>query len=460
MTISAPQRFCIIGAGYTGIALARAFKQAGIPYDHFEATGAVGGNWSHGVYDSTHLISSSKSTQYPEYPMPAHYPTFPSAAQMLAYLNDYTDHFGLRERIEFDTEVVDVRPLDRTGMAGWRVTLSTGEVRDYAGVGVANGHYWERNIPSHPGTFTGRQLHSKDYKRPADFGDGGRVLVVGGGNSASDLAVEAAATFGHADLSMRSGYWFIPKTIFGIPASEWDRVWLPMSVQRLGFKVLLRLSYGKYERYGLERPNHKLFTKDVTVNSSLPYALLHGKVRPRKQIARFDGHTVHFVDGTSGEYDTIVWATGFRTRFPFLDESMFVWENGQPLLIDHLAVPRYANLYIFGLVAPRSGAGKIISAGADFVAEAAVAQRLFPIPLSDLLARRRPARSSILAGSAEILGRIKLTRRALRGYARRARLLGGGLATWSARRELPAAPAAEPVTNGHVPSEQIKELTA
>ncbi|MFD7324717.1 hypothetical protein ACFV9D_27090 [Streptomyces sp. NPDC059875] len=96
-----------------------------------------------------------------------------------------------------------------------------------------------------------RRLHSKDDKRPADFGTGGRVLVVGGGNSASDLAVEAAATFGSADMSMRSGYWFIPKRIFGIPASELDRVWLPMPVQGLGFKALLRLSYGRYERYGL-----------------------------------------------------------------------------------------------------------------------------------------------------------------------------------------------------------------
>ncbi|SDI87705.1 Flavin-binding monooxygenase-like [Actinokineospora alba] len=456
MVDGTPERVCVIGAGYTGIALARAVKEAGLAYDHFEATGAVGGNWSHGVYDSTHLISSKKSTQYPEYPMPAHYPTFPSAAQMLAYLNDYVDHFGLRERIEFTTAVVDVRPLDRTGMAGWRVTLASGEQREYAAVAVANGHYWERNIPSYPGVFTGRQTHSKDYKRPADFGDGGRVLVVGAGNSAGDLAVEAAATFGGADLSMRSGYWFIPKTIFGIPASEWDRVWLPMPVQRLGFKILLRLSYGRYERYGLDHPNHRLFTKDVTVNSSLPYALLHGKVRPRKEIARFDGDTVHFVDGTRGEYDTIVWATGYRTRFPFLDEAMFTWENGQPLLVEHTLVPRYANLYIWGLVAPRSGAGKIISVGAAFLVEAMRAQRLFPIPLSDLVARRVRARSSILAGSAEILGRIKLLRRAIRIHARRARLLGGGLATWSVRREPPPAS-----PNGQVKVvDKIEELSA
>lgn len=428
MSDNTPGRFCIIGAGYAGLGVAQAFRRAGIEYDHFEATGAVGGNWAHGVYDSTHLISSKKSTQYVEYPMPADYPTFPSRAQMLQYLNDYADHFGLRARITFDSEVISVHPLDRTGMAGWSVELASGAVRTYAGVVVANGHYWERNIPSYPGVFTGVQLHSKDYKRPADFGTGGRVLVVGAGNSASDLAVEASATFGSADISMRGGYWFIPKTIFGIPSSELDRVWVPLALQRPVFKFLLRLSYGSYRRYGLDLPDHRLFDKDVTVNSSLMYALQHGRVHRRVQIDHFDGRTVHFVDGTSRDYDTIVWATGFRTRFPFLDESMFLWENGNPLLIEHVLVPGYANLYLWGLVAPRSGAGRIISIGSRFLAEVVGMQRLFPIPLSLLVGFRLRARSSMLAGSAEILGRIRLLHRMLRWYGWRARTLGGGLA--------------------------------
>ncbi|MUM18918.1 SidA/IucD/PvdA family monooxygenase [Mycobacterium sp. CBMA271] len=429
MTVPASSgRFCIIGAGYVGNGMARAFRQSGIDYDHFEATDAIGGNWSHGVYDSTHLISSKASTQYVEYPMPADYPTFPSGAQMLAYLNDYVDHFGLRDNIEFGTEVVKVRPLDRKGMTGWSVELATGEVRTYLGVVVANGHYWERNIPAYPGRFTGRQLHSKDYKRPADFGDGERVLVVGAGNSASDVAVEASATFGHADISMRGGYWFIPKTICGIAVSELDRLWVPMAVQRPVFKLLLRLSYGSYRRYGLDAPDHRLFEKDVTVNSSLMYALQHGRVSRRREIERFDGTTVNFVDGTARDYDVIVWATGFRTRFPFLDESMFVWEKGNPLLVEHVLVPGYANIYLWGLVAPRSGAGRIISAGSEFMAEIVELQRLFPVPLADLAASRLSARSSMLAGSAEILGRIRLLRSAIRWYARRARVLGGSLA--------------------------------
>ncbi|WP_235682815.1 flavin-containing monooxygenase [Mycolicibacterium alvei] len=210
-------RVCLIGAGYAGNGLAFALQRAGIAYDQLEATDRVGGNWSHGVYDSTHLISSKKSTQYVEFPMPEAYPTFPSGAQMLAYLQSYVEYFGLADNIEFDSEVVRVRPVDANGSNGWYVELASGEVRRYRAVVIANGHYWQRNIPDYPGEFTGMVLHSKDYKRPEDFGPGSRVLVVGAGNSASDIAVEASATFGTADISMRRGYWFLPKTIFGIP---------------------------------------------------------------------------------------------------------------------------------------------------------------------------------------------------------------------------------------------------
>lgn len=407
------ERVCLIGAGYSGLAAAYALKKAGIDYDHLEATDRLGGNWSHGVYDSTHLISSSRSTSYVEYPMPQHYPTFPSRAQMLAYLESYAEHFGLTDGLEFSTEVSRARPVDARGMQGWVVELASGEVRRYGSVIVANGHYWERNIPTYPGEFSGHQIHSKDYKRPSDLGEGARVLVVGGGNSGADLTVEAAQSFGHCDLSMRSGLWYIPKSIAGLPASELDRVWLPVPLMRAGMRALLATQWGRYQWYGLQKPDHRLFDKDVTVNQTLLYALQHGKVTVRPQISRFEAHTVHFGDGTSADYDTIVWATGFRTRFPMLDESMFAWEGGQPLLVQHVLVPRFANIYVWGLVAPRSGAGRILSYGAAMLPVLIQNQQSLDRPLSDVAAGFLPARSNILAGSAAILGRLRLLRSVL-----------------------------------------------
>ncbi|MEU1208880.1 NAD(P)-binding domain-containing protein [Nocardia sp. NPDC005825] len=397
------RRYCIIGAGYTGLAVAKAYTDLGLDYDHLEATDAIGGNWSHGVYDSTYLISSKGVTEYPDYPMPADYPDFPSAAQMRDYLRAFASEFGLDSRIELGTLTTDVAPLDASGLRGWRVELADGQVREYAGVVVANGHYWDVNIPAYPGEFTGKQIHSKNYKRPADL-DGPRVLVVGAGNSGCDLAVEAAVTFGNADISLRRSYWFIPKYVFGIPSGRFDvgSVPVPKPVQEAVFRSIVALGMGSFGSFGLEKPQHRIFDQDLVVNQQLPYFLKHGRIAVRTEIARFDGRTVHFTDGTSGDYDTIVWATGFRTTFPFLRDGLLEWEHGQPRLIAHTFAPGLANLYFAGLVAPRSGAGMLLMNSARLLAEVALLQPHLRTPAGDLYRYIAKPTAEILAGGPEL----------------------------------------------------------
>lgn len=92
--------------------------------------------------------------------MPDEYPDFPSAAQMRDYLRAFAAAFGLAQRIECDTLVTDVAPLDESGLDGWQVEFADGKVREYAGVVIANGHYWDVNVPSYPGEFTGKQYNS------------------------------------------------------------------------------------------------------------------------------------------------------------------------------------------------------------------------------------------------------------------------------------------------------------
>ena len=417
------RRHCIIGAGYAGNGVAKAFRDAGIPYDQLERNEYVGGNWADGVYESTQIISSRDSTQYGDFPMPREYPDFPTREQVLAYLNEYVDHFGLRERIEFGAEVVRCEPLDRNGIGGWRVELASGEVRGYAGVVVANGHHWDKRYPDYPGEFDGHELHSKDYKRPEDL-DGDRVLVVGAGNSGCDIAVEAAKELGGADISMRRGYWFLPKTIFGIPTAELDRPWFPVWAQRLFMRAMLRIVYGRYERYGLRRPDHRLFDKHPTVNSQLLYALRHGRVHARPDIARLEGRTVHFVDGTSGDYDTIVWATGFHVSFPFLERDLFEWRGDAPVRVAGMLPPGVANLYAYGVMQPRGGAGPLITASARLLAEMVQAQERLDHPLADDLARLQAPSARMLVGVSETMRRIAVGRRALRGVLVANRLAG------------------------------------
>jgi Flavin-binding monooxygenase-like len=430
------RRHCIIGAGYAGNGVAKAFTDAGIPYDHLEKTDHVGGNWAHGVYDSTHIISSRDSTQYADYPMPRDYPDFPSREQVLHYLNAYVDHFDLRKRIEFGSEVIRLTPLDERGLSGWRVELGSGEVRHYAGVVVANGHHWAKRYPDYPGEFTGRQLHSKDYRRPSDL-DGERVLVVGAGNSACDVAVETAHTRGTCDISMRRGNWFFPKTMLGVPTAEWDKPWLPVWVQRRIVTLMLRIRFGSWSRYGLPNPDYRPFDKHPIVNEQMLYFLRHGVVRARPGVERLEERTVHFVDGTASSYDTIVWGTGFEISFPFLDHDLFRWEDGVPVRVASMLAPGVANLYVFGLLQPRGGAGPLISRGAEALAKMIRTQERLDHPLADDLARLRRPRSRMLVGVAETMREIKGAGAALKLISLRARLTGTALA------EPPAVP---PVT--------------
>lgn len=399
-------RHCIVGAGFSGLAAAKAFREAGIDYDHVEATDHIGGNWAHGVYDSTHIISSKQGTGYSDFPMPEAYPDFPSRDQMLAYLNAYTDHFGLRERIEFDTEVTRAEPLSPDGMAGWRVTLSSGEARDYQGLVVANGHHWKKRLPDFPGEFTGKTLHSKDYKRPTDL-EGERVLVVGAGNSACDIAVEAADEGLETWISIRRGTHFPPKTIFGRTTDQFDQWFLPVFVQKRLLKLLLAITVGSNERYGLPNPEHDLFERHPTVNSALLYALKHGELGVKRDIAQLDGKRVEFVDGSIVEVDTIVWATGFGVAFPFLDENIFEWEHGYPKL-SGVMPPGYANLYVFGMGQPRGGAGPLLTAGAQLITHIVRAQRDIDRPVGEELAKYRRSEARELFGVSELMRLIKL----------------------------------------------------
>ena len=421
--MTATARYCVIGAGYAGNGVAKAFRDAGLDYDHIERNDAIGGNWYDGVYDSTHIISSRDTTGYGDFPMPDSYPDFPSRDQMLAYLNSYVDRFGLCERIEFNTEVVRVEPRDKRGMTGWEVELDSGEVREYAGVVVANGHHWRKRYPSYPGTFTGRAVHSKDYKRPSDL-DGERVLVVGVGNSGCDIAVEAAKSFGSATISMRRGNWFLPKTLFGVPVAELDRRWAPAWAQRRFLKAALRVAIGSYERYGLPRPDYELFEKHPIVNSQLLYQLRHGIVSAKPDVERFDGRTAHFVDGTSGDFDTIVYATGFDVYFPFLDHDLFEWRDGAPVRAGGVMAPGLANIYLFGLAQPRGGAGPLITAGAGLLAELVRLQAHLDHPVADDFAKLRKPEARMLFGVHELFRQIRRARFATRMIERRAKRKG------------------------------------
>lgn len=375
-------KFLIIGAGPCGLGVAKALKEAEIPYAQAEADAEVGGNWYHGVYETVHIISSRKTTEYADFPMPSDYPDFPSRGQMSDYYKIYSDEFGLRENIEFNAKIVMCRPIEKHI---WEAEYESGEKRIYKGVIVCNGHHWDKRLPNYSGDFSGEFIHSKDYKNPEQL-KGKKVLVIGGGNSACDVVSEAARVGAEAHLSLRRGYWFLPKTMFGKPSAESPAIFLPKFMQRLILRLMLRVIVGKYENYGLPHPDHKLFEHHPTVSSEVLYYLKHGRIKPHRDIERFEGRTVYFVDGTNAQVDLIVCATGFYVSFPFLPEGLVPVKNGNiAQLYGGSMLPDHKNLYVFGTQQIRYGVGPLITPAAKLLAKFIKLQDKMELPLGLVL---------------------------------------------------------------------------
>jgi len=359
--IDRTDRVCVVGAGSSGLAAARNLAERGFTADVLEREGDLGGNWNYGspaarVFRSTHMISSKPFTQFPDFPMPARFPDYPHHSQVLEYLRAYAEHFGVTERIELRTPVERIEPVE--GGGAWDVTTGGGQTRRYGAVVIANGHNWTPKLPAYPGAFAGETLHSAFYRTPEVF-EGRRVLVVGGGNSGCDIAVEAAQHAVRTLHSTRRGYWYMPKYLLGRPCDQVGDLFLklriPLSLRRLIAGLSVRLIVGPQEKIGLPRPDHRLFETHPIVNSLLPYYVKHGAVAPRPDVAAFAGHTVRFADGSAEEVDLVVFATGFRVEVPCIDHALLNWQGGRPRLFRHVFHPERDNLFVAGLIQPDSG---------------------------------------------------------------------------------------------------------
>ncbi len=351
-------RYCIIGAGPAGLATLKTMRDSGHDVDCFEMSDTIGGHWNHD-YDALHLITSRQVTGFEGFPMPEDWPLFPHRNQMLEYFHLFADAFDLKSYITFNTGVTSVEPLATdgpVGSAGWAVTTTDGLRREYDGVLVANGHLRDQKRPHIPGEFTGKQIHSGSYQNTANI-EGKRVLVIGSGNSGCDVAVDAAQ--GHFDthIVIRRGHHFQPKTFFGKPRSELG--WMQefsFEEQDLLSRLMMRVAIGEASDYpGMPIPDHRaLADGPPVVNDLLLYWVQHGRITVRPGIERFQGKTVYFEDGSSSEFDTILWATGFHASLPFIDSDLLEFKDGVPLRVGGAVVPvGLEKLYLIGMIGAR-----------------------------------------------------------------------------------------------------------
>jgi dimethylaniline monooxygenase (N-oxide forming) len=354
----------IIGAGSSGLTVLKALLQAGLPAVCFERGSRVGGNWVFNndnrqsrIYRSLRINTSRDRMAFSDFPMPADYPDYASHEQVARYFEAYAEAFRLKPSIRFHVGVDRVERVQAT-QGGYRVHTSDGRAEQFGAVIVANGHHWDPRWPDPlpPGSFDGQLLHSHDYVSPSEPHElvGKRVVVVGIGNSAVDIASELAKAGAAVTLAVRRGAWVLPKFLFGRPIDQPGLIpeSLPDAWKTRLSELWYRLFVGDPGAHGLPPPDHRLLHAHPTLSDDLLPLLRDGRITPRAGVARFDGHTVCFNDGSSSRADAVIFCTGYKVTFPFFEPSFVAApDNELPLFLRcfHLEHP---GLMFAGLAQP------------------------------------------------------------------------------------------------------------
>ncbi|MDR6866271.1 hypothetical protein J2Y69_000863 [Microbacterium resistens] len=345
--------YAVIGAGPSGLAVARALQRQGISVDGYESSHDVGGLWDitnprSTMYESAHLISSRTTTEFTEFPMDSDV-DYPGHRVLKRYFDQYADTFALRDLFRFDTRVERVAPTDR----GWtlRATGPDGtREHGYDGVILANGTLAEPQRPAFPGEFSGEIMHTSAYKHPSQLA-GRRVLIIGAGNSGCDIAVDAVHHAASVDMSVRRGYYFVPRYLFGRPSDTLNQGRpLPARIKQAIDSRVLRAFTGDPVRFGFPKPDYRIYESHPIVNTLILNHLGQGDLRIRADVERFDGSSVHFRDGSSGDYDLILLATGYSLDYPFVDRAHLHWSGASPQLFLNVFPPSFNGLYVMGMI--------------------------------------------------------------------------------------------------------------
>lgn len=351
----------VIGAGISGLTMSKMLTDYGFDFATFESSDRVGGNWAFGnpnghssAYKSLHIDTSKHQLSFKDFPMPEEYPDFPHHTQIKDYLDSYADAFDIRRHIEFENGVVHARRLTAGEGGGWELETQRTGTRRFDVLLVANGHHWDPRFADKPGEFTGLTMHSHAYVDPRTPYDltGKRILIIGLGNSAADIAVELSSKTldNEVVISTRSSAWIVPKYFAGTPADKYYRTspHIPFAWQRKFVQVMQPLTAGRPTDYGLPEPNHKFFEAHPTQSVELPLRLGSGDLRAKGDIDRWDGSTVHFADGTSEEFDVVVHATGYNITFPFFDPDFLCAPENHIRLFKRIFKPGIDDLAFIG----------------------------------------------------------------------------------------------------------------
>jgi dimethylaniline monooxygenase (N-oxide forming) len=359
-------RVAVIGAGASGLATARCLIDEGLDPVVFDRSGHIGGLWNYDAeaedgggpaYRSLHTNTSRQVMAFSDFPMPAHLPDFPSRADVLAYLNAYSAHFGLGDRLRLGVEVRSL--TDDEGR--WVLTFARGGVVEqemFDAVVVCTGLYHQPAIPSIDGIerFAGQVSHSRSYNRPEPYA-GQDVVVVGVGSSGAEIAAELSDVARTVTLSTSRGAWFVPHYIGGRPYDHQLTRAAELLPQALRLRIFRALLWREYRRLGaggssigdLPLPPFDLERSRFTPNTAIVPRLASGAIAVRPEIRQIDERRVIFADGTDTSPDAIIFCTGYRLTFPFLEEPLRSSLDDGASLFEYVFPRGTANLAFIGL---------------------------------------------------------------------------------------------------------------
>ena len=363
----------IIGAGPAGLACAVTMRGAGLGVTVLERAGHVGPAWRR-HYDRLHLHTDRGHSGLPGMPMPATYPVYPSRAEVVAYLERYAAHFDIQP--VFDT---DVSRIARDG-GQWRADVGQGVFTAPVMV-IATGMAAAPYRPAWPGqeSYSGRILHSSDYRNPAPYA-GARVLVVGFGNSGGEIALDLADAGVDVALAVRGPVQVLPRDLLGFPILSWAILYrrLPARLVDLMNAPILRLAVGDIEKLGLRRAAKG--PREMVAEGRIPLIdigtlarIRDGAIGVRGGIDRFVSDGVVFGNGRSESFDAIILATGYRPDLRRLlpDVDGVFDQHGNPLITG--AATHAPGLYFCGQIASPTGQLREFAIEAQRIAQSAKA---------------------------------------------------------------------------------------
>ncbi|ESO84662.1 hypothetical protein LOTGIDRAFT_221976 [Lottia gigantea] len=364
------KRVAIVGGGCSGLTATKSCIEGGLEPICFERESDIGGLWNysdepvHGkgsIYKNLVINTSKEMMAFSDFPTPEEFPPFMPHSDVLKYFKLYASHFELLRHIKFQTSVLFIeQSSDYEETGRWLVRYQTQDDEPqeevFDAVMICSGHHTVPHQPHFHGLekFQGAAIHSHAYREASKF-KGQRVVVVGIGNSAVDIAVDISKVTEQVFTSTRRGAWVIGRTGFwGLPADLLANNRFLFSLPRglLGWVVEKQANLRiDHQRYGL-KPKHGALAAHPTINDEIPYHMMTGKIRVKQNINEFTENGAYFTDGSYERIDSVIFATGYDYQLKFIDHKVLTIDENQVNLYKYVFPPKlkHSTLGVIGLI--------------------------------------------------------------------------------------------------------------